>query len=135
VDYRAVDPRYGNWDDIAKLGHHFRLMFDAVINHVSIHSEWFQKMLAGAPQYRDYFIAPAKSDDLRHVVRPRALPLLTSYQTAEGEKQIWTTFSADQVDLNYANPNVLHEILDVLLFYIQLATNTSHYSTLSCRSR
>jgi sucrose phosphorylase len=118
VDYREVDPRYGNWDDITKLGHHFRLMFDAVINHVSISSDWFQKMLAGDSQYRDYFIAPAETDDLRRVVRPRALPLLTSYQTTDGEKKIWTTFSADQVDLNYANPNVLLEILDVLLFYV-----------------
>src|SRR5689334_5627117 len=34
VDYRAGDPRYGDWGDVAKLGHHFRLMFDAVINHI-----------------------------------------------------------------------------------------------------
>ncbi len=118
ADYRKVDPRYGDWDDIATLNQHFQLMFDAVINHVSIRSEWFQKMLAGNPQYQDYFIAPAETDDLTRVVRPRALPLLTSYQTTEGKKQIWTTFSADQVDLNYANPNVLLEILDVLLFYV-----------------
>ncbi len=117
VDYRMVDPRYGDWEDVAKLGHHFRLMFDAVINHISIHSDWFQKMLAGDSQCRDYFIAPAETDDLSRVVRPRALPLLTAYQTAEGEKRIWTTFSADQADLNYANPKVLLEILDVLLFY------------------
>src|SRR6266498_1264858 len=118
VDYRMVDPRYGDWEDVAKLGHHFRLMFDAVINHISIRSEWFQKMLAGDSQCRDYFIAPAETDDLSRVVRPRALPLLTAYQTAEGEKRIWTTFSADQADLNYANPKVLLEILEVLLFYV-----------------
>ncbi len=118
VDYRQVDTNYGDWDDIARLGHHFRLMFDAVINHVSISSNWFQSMLAGDAYYRDYFLLPKESDDLTRVVRPRALPLLTSYQTAEGEKKIWTTFSADQVDLNYANPNVLLEILDLLLFYV-----------------
>lgn len=118
VDYREVDPRYGDWEDIAKLGHHFRLMFDAVINHVSIRSEWFQKMLAGDPQFQEYFIVPASNDDLTRVVRPRTLPLLTSYQTSAGEKRIWTTFSADQVDLNYANPDVLLEILSVLLLYV-----------------
>lgn len=118
VDYRDVDPRYGDWNDITRLGHHFRLMFDAVINHISVSSMWFQAMLAGEPHYRDYFLIPKEQDDLTKVVRPRALPLLTSYQTAEGEKKIWTTFSADQVDLNYANPNVLLEILDVLLYYI-----------------
>lgn len=118
VDYRAVDPRYGGWNDIHRLSHHFRLMFDAVINHVSVKSQWFQSMLAGEAQYRDYFIVPGETDDLSNVVRPRALPLLTAFSTAGGEKKIWTTFSADQVDLNYSNPNLLLEIIDVLLFYV-----------------
>ena len=118
VDYREVDPRYGNWDDLAHLGHHFRLMLDAVINHVSVSSNWFQSMLAGNPHHRNYFVIPAEGDDLTGVVRPRALPLLTAYQTPEGEVKVWTTFSADQVDLNYAKPEVLLEIVDVLLFYI-----------------
>ncbi len=118
VDYRAVDSRYGSWDDLARLGGDFRLMFDAVVNHVSVKSGWFQSMLAGDPRYETYFITPDETDDLSHVVRPRALPLLTSFQTTAGKKRIWTTFSADQVDLNYRNPDVLLEILDVLLFYI-----------------
>jgi len=118
VDYRAVDPRYGDWDDVRKLGVHFRLMFDAVVNHMSASSAWFQSMLADDPRYRDYFIVPDADDDLTRVVRPRALPLLTPYRTASGEKMFWTTFSADQVDLNYANPSVLLEILDVLRFYV-----------------
>jgi sucrose phosphorylase len=75
-------------------------------------------MLAGDAQYRDYFIAPNATDDLSKVVRPRALPLLTAFSTAQGERKIWTTFSADQVDLNYANPNLLLEVIDVLLFYV-----------------
>lgn len=118
VDYRAVDPRYGDWEDVARLEHHFRLMFDAVINHISVSSSWFQSMLAGDPAYREYFVAPREGDDLSRVVRPRALPLLTAYQTSAGEAKIWTTFSADQVDLNYANPKLLLEIVDVLLFYV-----------------
>jgi sucrose phosphorylase len=118
VDYRAVDPRYGDWKDIRELGQHFRLMFDAVINHISVKSDWFQSMLAGETQYQEYFIRPKESDDLSKVVRPRALPLLTSFSTMHGEKKIWTTFSADQVDLNYASPNLLLEIIDILLFYV-----------------
>jgi glucosylglycerate phosphorylase len=118
IDYREVDPRYGDWNDIELLGRSFRLMFDAVINHISAKSAWFQAMLAGDVRYRDYFIVPRETDDLSRVVRPRALPLLTAFQTAYGGKKVWTTFSADQVDLNYANPNVLLEILDVLLFYV-----------------
>jgi glucosylglycerate phosphorylase len=118
VDYRQVDPRYGTWEDIQRLGQNFKLMFDAVINHVSVSSGWFRSMLEGAEEYRAYFVIPAESDDLSQVVRPRALPLLTAFQTVNGPVKVWTTFSADQVDLNYAHPQVLLEILEVLLFYV-----------------
>ncbi len=118
VDYRRVAPEYGDWDDVARLGKHFRLMFDAVINHISTRSEWFQAFLRGEAPYRDYFIVVDEQADLSRVVRPRALPLLTRFQTADGEKALWTTFSADQVDLNYHNPSVLLEIVDILLEYV-----------------
>ena len=117
LDYRAVDPRLGDWPDIAALNTHFRLMFDGVINHISAHSAWFQGFLRDDPRYREFFISVEGSPDLAQVVRPRALPLLTPFQTPSGEKQVWTTFSADQVDLNYQNPGVLLEILDILLMY------------------
>ena len=45
-DFFAVDPAYGTWEDIARLGADFDLMFDAVFNHVSAQSEWFQRFLA-----------------------------------------------------------------------------------------
>ncbi len=41
IDYRAVNPTLGDWEDVARLGWNFRLMFDAVINHVSAQSNWF----------------------------------------------------------------------------------------------
>jgi glucosylglycerate phosphorylase len=117
VDYQAVDPALGDWDDVAAVGRHFRLMFDAVINHISASSEWFQAFLRDEPRYRDFFITVEGEPDLSQVVRPRALPLLTPFETATGTKQVWTTFSADQVDLNYANPQVLLAVLDTILFY------------------
>jgi sucrose phosphorylase len=52
-------------------------------------------------------------------VRPRALPLLTPFHTPSGEKKVWTTFSDDQIDLNFKNPEVLLEILDILLLYAE----------------
>lgn len=116
-DYRAVDPALGDWDDVARLGRSFRLMFDAVINHVSSAHAWFQGFLRDDPRYRDYFVTVAGDPDLSRVVRPRALPLLTRVDTAAGPRAVWTTFSTDQVDLNYRNPEVLLEVLDVLLFY------------------
>ncbi|HEY5902515.1 MAG TPA: alpha-amylase family glycosyl hydrolase, partial [Anaerolineales bacterium] len=118
VDYRQVSPEYGTWDDLGLLGRDFRLMFDAVINHASVESPWFQGFLAGEPPYRQYFITPLAGADLSAVVRPRALPLLTRFETADGPQHVWTTFSADQADLNYKDPAVLLEIIDVLLFYV-----------------
>jgi glycosidase len=120
IDYKTVDPALGSWNDVARLGQKFRLMFDAVINHASILSQAFQSFLKGDPKFSDFFITvdPALgSSDLSKVVRPRTLPLLTHFETAAGVKAVWTTFSADQVDLNFHNPAVLLEILDVLLFY------------------
>ena len=118
IDYRAVNPAFGNWDHISQLGRSFRLMFDAVINHASVQHEWFQSLLKDDVRYRDYFVVVDGNPDLSQVVRPRALPLLTTFETPSGPKQVWTTFSADQVDLNFQNPDVLLDIIDTLLFYV-----------------
>ena len=118
LDYRKVNLDLGGWEDVARLGQRFRLMFDLVINHVSVGSYWFQGFLRDDPRYRDYFIVIEGSPDLSKVVRPRTSPLLTQFETSSGIKAVWTTFSADQVDLNYRNPAVLLEMIDTLLFYI-----------------
>ena len=81
IDYTKVDPALGNWPDVALLYQNFRLMFDAVINHISAHSDWFQGFLAGDPKYADYFITVDPSTDLSRVTRPRTLPLLTPFET------------------------------------------------------
>jgi sucrose phosphorylase len=117
IDYKTVDPALGTWEEINAIGRAFRLMFDAVINHISARSQWFQAYLSGDPRYRQYFIEVHGDPDLSQVVRPRALPLLTRFDTPSGSQAIWTTFSTDQVDLNYHNPEVLLEILDTLFFY------------------
>src|SRR5688572_29250369 len=119
VDYRKVDPNLGNWEDVSSMQNNFRLMFDGVINHISSQSDWFQKFLQDDPHYRDYFVTVVGSPDLSQVVRPRTLPLLTTFNTPSGDKKVWTTFSSDQIDLNYQNPNVLLEILDILFMYIE----------------
>jgi sucrose phosphorylase len=119
TDYRKVDSNLGEWKDITSMQNNFRLMFDGVINHISAESEWFKGFLRDDPPYRDYFITVDGDPDLSQVVRPRALPLLTSFNTPSGEKRVWTTFSADQIDLNFKNPEVLFEILDIMLMYIE----------------
>ncbi len=118
IDYLTIDPELGTWDDVDHMGQDFKLMFDAVINHMSAESAWFQGFLAGDPAYQDFFITVDPTADLSAVVRPRALPLLTPFETAQGTRHVWTTFSDDQIDLNVAHPDVLLKIIEVLLTYV-----------------
>lgn len=124
IAYDQVDPNLGSWDEIAKLTCRFKLMFDGVINHVSSKNRWFQEFLNGSPRYRDYFIGfstreEISDDELKLVLRPRSSDLFTQVQTIYGPRYVWTTFSADQIDLNYRNPDVLTRILDVVLSYVR----------------
>lgn len=118
VDYDQVDPAVGDWPDVERLATTFRLMVDAVFNHVSASSPWFRGWLAGDPRYQDFFLAPGADVDLTAVTRPRTTPLLTRFPAAGGARDVWTTFSADQVDLNYANPEVLLRVTQSLLGYL-----------------
>ena len=119
IDYKKIHENMGDWTDIEKIRKNFRLMFDFVCNHISAKSEWFQEYLKCNPEYDNFFIAIDKNTDLSLVTRPRTLPLLSEFDTACGKKYIWTTFSDDQIDLNFENPEVLIKMLDVLLFYLE----------------
>ena len=117
TNYLAVDPAYGEWSDIKNLAAGRHLMADAVINHMSAQSTWFRGFIDGDPEYEDFFVTADPASDLSATVRPRTTPLLTRFESATGDRWVWTTFSADQVDLNYRNPAVLLRIIDVLLEY------------------
>ncbi|MGC1066582.1 alpha-amylase family glycosyl hydrolase [Pantoea agglomerans] len=120
IDYHQVDPLCGDWQDIARLHQETRLMFDFVCNHMSAHSAWFSHFLAQDPGWDDFFISMPPATDLSAVTRPRTSPLLTPFKMADGETRfIWTTFSADQIDLNFANPEVLLRMVNVLLDYLK----------------
>ncbi len=123
VHYRAPDPALGDWADVRALGERFDLAFDLVLNHVSARSGWFLDYLTGTAPGRHYFIEVDPAADLSAVVRPRASPLTMPVPTRDGRRHVWTTFSPDQVDLNYAHPDVLFEILDILLFYAAQGTS------------
>ncbi|MGZ6346695.1 MAG: sugar phosphorylase, partial [Anaerolineales bacterium] len=119
IDSRTVDPALGSWQDIERIGRSFRLMFDCVINHSSVQGGWFQAFLRGDDRYRNYFLTVEGNPDLSMVVRPRTSPLLTEFRAASGSRRVWTTFSADQADLNFHYPYVLLEMTDILLSYAQ----------------
>ncbi len=123
INYRHVDPNLGSWDDINLIGDRFKLMFDAVINHISAESDWFKGFLANEDPYRNFFTVVEPGTDLSSVFRPRTSPLLTPVLQAAGngrlvERLVWTTFSSDQIDLNFADPGLLLRVLEILLFYV-----------------
>ena len=119
VDYLKVNPTLGDWEDIKRIASHFNLMVDLVVNHVSSQHQWFEQFKQNQKPGCDYFITGEPDEDLSDVVRPRSSPLLTPVETEEGTKHVWTTFSADQVDVNFENPDVLLEYLKIILYYVQ----------------
>ena len=118
IDYDAVDPALGTWDDVDRLVRSVDLMADLVCNHTSSQSAWFEQFLADEEPGRSFFMTAAADADISTVVRPRNLPLLHGYETTAGTRHAWCTFSPDQVDLDYRNPDVLLAMLRVLDRYI-----------------
>ena len=124
IDYHEVAPETGTWSDIAELKQSTSLMFDYVCNHMSAKSQWFANYLQQTPGYEDFFISVDPETDLSAVTRPRALPILTPFTLHDGSvRHLWTTFSEDQIDLNFASPDVLIAMVDVLLHYLMEGAN------------
>lgn len=115
TDYLRVDPALGDWDDIHRLGRDFRLMVDLVLNHASSQGAWFDAFRRRTPPHAAYFLVPEPAGDWSRVVRPRTSPLFTDFETDAGPRSVWTTFGPDQVDLDYRQPAVLLEMVDILL--------------------
>ena len=119
IDYHEVAPETGSWRDVAELKKSASLMFDFVCNHMSAKSKWFENYINQTPGYEHFFISVDPETDLSAVTRPRALPLLTPFTLHDGSvRHLWTTFSEDQIDLNFASPEVLIAMVDVLLHYL-----------------
>lgn len=120
VDYKQVDPALGSWEEISRFGDHFQLMFDFVLNHISSQSPWFKAYLEGRPGFENLAIEITPATDISRVVRPRALPLATTFRKADGTAvDLWTTFSPDQVDLNFQDVEVLVRMIEVMLYYVR----------------
>ncbi len=119
TDFRAVNPQLGTWDDIAALDESYDLVFDLVLNHCSRENLWFIDYLAGQEPACNYFIELDPAENLSMVMRPRSSPVLSGVRTHRGMRHVWTTFSNDQIDMNYANPEVLLEFVDILLYYFR----------------
>ena len=120
TDYRAVNPQLGDWSDINRIGQAFHLMSDLVLNHVSSQGTWFNAYRQGIAPYDRFFAEASPDDDLSQVVRPRTTPLLQEVETAMGPRHVWCTFSHDQIDLDFKNPEVLLEFLRIIRLHIDM---------------
>ena len=118
LDYSSVNEALGSWDDIRALDEHFDLMADLVINHCSSRSLWFQNFLRDKEPGKDYFFTASPDDDLSAVVRPRTSALLRPVETVDGVRHVWCTFSYDQVDLDFRNPEVLKQFVSIVRQYL-----------------
>ncbi|MEO0451785.1 MAG: sugar phosphorylase [Pseudomonadota bacterium] len=119
TDYTVVNPVIGDWADINRISSEFKLMSDLVLNHVSSQGPWFSAYIQGQSPYDRYFVEGDPNEDLSDVVRPRTSPLLREVETANGVKHVWCTFSHDQVDLDFKNPEVLLEFLRITRLHIE----------------
>jgi sucrose phosphorylase len=118
LDYSSVNEALGNWDDIEAIGRDYQLMADLVINHCSGRSLWFDNFIKGRSPGQGYFYTASPEDDLSQVVRPRTSELLREVQTEEGTQYVWCTFSHDQVDLDFRNPEVLKQFVSIVRQYM-----------------
>ncbi|MDJ0574988.1 MAG: sugar phosphorylase [Xenococcaceae cyanobacterium MO_234.B1] len=119
IDYLQVKPKLGDWKDIEAIASKFNLMVDLVINHVSSKSVWVEQYKKQEKPGCDYFVEVDPETDLSAVVRPRSSSLLAEIETVKGKKYLWATFGHDQIDLNFANPDVLIEFIKIILFYVE----------------
>jgi amylosucrase len=125
-DYRQINPKFGTMDDLAHLAAQLRqneisLCIDFVCNHTAKEHEWAQKAMAGDPVYQDYYLTfPDRTmpDQYERTVRevfPEFKSGSFTYYHQMG-RWVWTTFNEFQWDLNYANPAVFAEMLDIMLY-------------------
>jgi len=119
IDFRQVNPDLGAWDEIKAIAKDYKLMVDLVINHVSRESLWFYDYVGNIEPACNYFIELPPETDVSKVIRPRNSPLLVPVNTHRGTRHLWATFSEDQIDLNFSNPDVLIEFVDIFLGYLQ----------------
>ncbi len=118
LDYSSVNQALGDWNDINDIATDYRLMADLVLNHCSSRSAWFENFKQGIDPGKGYFFTKESSFDVSRVVRPRTSDVTMPVVTSEGEQQVWCTFSHDQVDFDFSNPDVLLEFTRIIRLYL-----------------
>lgn len=126
-DFRKIDERAGTLEDLNNLSRamHKRdilLTMDVVLNHTSDEHEWAQKAKQGDSTYQDYYYTfenrnvPDMFEQSMPEVFPETSPGNFTWDEEMG-RWVMTVFNDYQWDLNYTNPAVFIEMLDVILFW------------------
>ena len=118
TNHREVDPALGTWNDLASIGRSFSLSVDLVLACVSKKGEWFRDYADGVAPHRHFFHDVRADDSVEAAERSAAGGILRSTQTPNGERWVWATYDDDRVDLNFTNPDVLFEFLDIIFLLI-----------------
>ncbi len=122
-DHRVVDPRLGDWSDLRRLADGRRVMADLIVNHMSTSSTQFRDFLARgdesghAPLFltlSSIFPDGATEEDLARIYRPRPGLPFTPVTVGGRKRLIWTTFTAQQVDLDVRTPQFWDYITAVI---------------------
>lgn len=124
ADYRSVRPDLGTMDDLEALAGQLRqrgisLVMDLVLNHVAAEHEWAARARAGEQRYRDYFhiLTDRAEVDRWEEDLPEIFPDFAPGNFSWDEEiggWVRTTFNTWQWDLNWANPDVFCEFVDLM---------------------
>ncbi len=118
-DFKAVNSNHGDWDDFKKISFSFKTMIDLVINHCSSENQLFKDFLNGSSSVSDFFIvSKQKFKESEKIVRPRSSDISKEIKLKGKTKYVWCTFSHDQVDFNFKNPDVLIYFIEIMKFYL-----------------
>ncbi len=126
-NFREVDSRIGTMQELDNLANEFRkrdilLTLDVVLNHTSNEHEWAQKASQGDEKYQDYYYIfpnreiPDMFEETMPEIFPDTVPGNFTWSEEMG-KWVMTVFKDFQWDLNYSNPAVFIEMMDVILFW------------------
>jgi len=116
--HKLLDERFGDWNDIKLLSKSHILMADLVLNHVSSSHPWVQQFIKNQEPGLSNVFAPSQSLNWDSVIRPRSSSLFSNINTSKGPRQVWTTFGPDQIDLNWQNPKMIIEFLNLVVTYV-----------------
>ncbi len=116
--YDSLEEKFGVWDDLKSISKNHDLMADLVLNHVSSSHPWVQQFIKSQEPGISNVFSPKQNLDWSNVVRPRSSSLFSQINTEDGPKQVWTTFGPDQIDLNWHNPKMTLEFLNLIITYL-----------------